>query len=143
MTQHTTTESDATAETVAPEAIAEFFKVLADAWATNDGAAVADSFVDDGSLINPFGDRADGRSAIAAMYGHYFAGMLRGTTTDVQVETIRPIDVDHAFVDGCQTIYGSDGTVVLVVHLSSLLYHSSDGWRFVDARPYTFPAPPA
>jgi uncharacterized protein (TIGR02246 family) len=143
MTQHTTTGSDATAARVARDAVEGFFKVLADDWATNDGAAVANSFVDDGSLINPFGERADGRSAIAAMYCEYFAGMLRGTTTAVQVEAIRSIHGDGAFADSRQTIYGPNGSVVLVVHLSSLLHHGGDGWRVVDARPYTFPAPPA
>jgi len=49
------------------------------AWKANDGATVAGFFVDDGSLITPFGQRADGRSAVAAMYSEYFEGMLRGT----------------------------------------------------------------
>jgi len=51
------------------------------AWKTNNGAAVASFFVEDGALISPFGQRADERTAIGAMYSEYFQGMLRGTST--------------------------------------------------------------
>jgi uncharacterized protein (TIGR02246 family) len=115
----------------------------ATAWATNDGATVADCFVEDGTLINPFGERAEGRAAIAALYAEYFGGMLRGTTTSFELDSVRPIERDHAFADGTQTIYGPDGSVVLAVHLAALLRRDGDDWRFVDGRPYTYAAVPA
>jgi len=111
------------------------------AWQTNDGAAVGGFFTDDGSLINPFGQRADGRTAVAAMYTEYFAGMLRGTATTVTLASVRAVGPDYAFVDSEQTITGSDGSVVLTVHLAALLRREGQDWRFVDARPYTFPQP--
>ena len=37
------------------EAVERFFRLVIDAWATNDGTTVAGLFADDGSLINPFG----------------------------------------------------------------------------------------
>lgn len=58
------------------------------AWKTNDGATVACFFVEDGSLINPFGERADGRAAVVAMYSEFFGGMLRGLSTAEKL--IRP-----------------------------------------------------
>jgi uncharacterized protein (TIGR02246 family) len=61
--------------------VEQFFTAFADAWETNEGEAVAALFVDDGALINPFGQRADGRTAIVGMYSDYFAGMLKGTST--------------------------------------------------------------
>lgn len=109
------------------------------AWETNDGAAVAAFFTEDGSLINPFGQRADGRAAVAAMYSEFFSGMLRGTTTTVSLSSVRAVGQEHAFADAEQTITGPDGNVVLVAHLAALMRRDGDEWRFVDGRPYTFP----
>jgi uncharacterized protein (TIGR02246 family) len=107
------------------------------AWKTNDGASLGGFFVEDGTLINPFGQRADGRAAVAAMYSEFFAGMLGGTSTTVDLASVRPIGDDHAFADGQQTINSPDGSTVLEVHIAALLRRDGDDWRFVDARPYT------
>jgi uncharacterized protein (TIGR02246 family) len=113
------------------------------AWTTNDGTALGNFFVEDGSLINPFGGRADGRAAVSAMYTEYFGGMLNGTSTAFKLANARGVENSHAFADGEQTIYAADGTVVLVIHLAALLRRDGDSWRFVDARPYTFATAPA
>jgi uncharacterized protein (TIGR02246 family) len=108
------------------------------AWKSNDGAAVAGFFAGDGSLINPFGERADGRPALTAMYTEYFGDMLGGTSTTFNLATVRDVGNDHAFADGEQTVTAADGSVVLAVHLSMLLRRDGDHWSFVDARPYVF-----
>jgi uncharacterized protein (TIGR02246 family) len=118
------------------------FDRFADVWRTNDGAAVASFFVEGGALINPFGQRADGRNGIAAMYSEYFGGMLHGTSTTFTIARVRAVENDHAFADAEQTINGPDGNVILVVHLAALLRRDGDGWRFVDARPYVFASMP-
>jgi uncharacterized protein (TIGR02246 family) len=122
--------------------IKSMFKRFSDAWETNDGGKVASFFVEDGTLINPFGQRADGRTAIAAMYTEYFRGMLRGTSTTLALANVRAVEDTHAFADGGQTINAPDGNVVLVVHLAALLRRDGDGWRFVDARPYAYATVP-
>ena len=127
----------------AHDQIKSTFERFSAAWQANDGAAAAGFFVDDGSLINPFGERADGRAAIAGMYSQYFAGMLRGSTTHFTLESVRDIESNHAFADGQQTVTGSDGKVILVVHLASLMRRVGDSWKVVDSRPYTFAARPA
>jgi uncharacterized protein (TIGR02246 family) len=109
---------------------------FAAAWKTNDGATVAGFFVEDGSLINPFGQTAEGRTAVAAMYSEYFGGMLRGTSTTFNLAGVRTVEKDHAFADGEQTIHAADGNVVLVLHIAALLRRDGEGWRFVDLRPY-------
>lgn len=114
------------------------FDRMADAWKTNDAAAVASFFTEDGALINPFGERADGRQAIAAMYAKYFGGMLRGTTTAVDLTSVRTVEGNHVFADGKQTVYGADGNVVLALHMATLLRREGTAWRLVDARPYTY-----
>jgi uncharacterized protein (TIGR02246 family) len=119
---------------------ANFLGRVEETWSKNDGSALADLFTADGSLINPFGERADGRDAIAAMYSDYFAGMLAGTSTSFKLETVRPVGDGHAFVDAEQTIISPEGGALLVVHLAALLRRESDDWLIADGRPYT-PAP--
>ena len=75
-----------------------FFQDLATAWKANDGAAVADLFTEDESLINPFGERGDGTAALSTMYGEYFRGMLHGTTTLVQVTNLRPWNLSTSWL---------------------------------------------
>ncbi|HWC36608.1 MAG TPA: SgcJ/EcaC family oxidoreductase [Mycobacteriales bacterium] len=123
--------------------VAEFLDQLCKAWETNDGAELGSLFTGDGSLINPFGQRAEGRSGVAAMYAEYFTGILAGTSTSVTGQAVRPIDDRHALVDVEQTILGADGAVVLAVHLTALLRCEDGQLRFVDARPYAFQDAPA
>jgi hypothetical protein len=77
------------------------------------------------------------------MYSEYFGGMLRDTSTSVDLGSVRSVEDDHAFADGEQTIYGPDGAVVLVVHIAALLRREGGGWRIVDSRPYAFATPPS
>ena len=135
--------SDMTENDKTKNAVQELFQLFADGWKTNDGATLARFFVEDGALINPFGQRADGRSAIGAMYSEYFEGMLQGTSTTFKLESVRAVEASHAFADGEQTISAASGEVVLVAHLAALLRRDGGSWRFVESRPYTFPATPA
>ena len=122
--------------------VVAFHEKVAAAWSANDGTAFAAFFTDDGSLINPFGERADGRAALTAMYSEYFGGMLKGTTTSISVAHVRPVGPDHAVADAEQTIYAENGDVVLALHVVNLLRRDGDEWRLVDSRPYAFlPAP--
>lgn len=115
----------------------------AQAWKTNDGAELGRHYTEDGSLVNPFGERADGRAALTAMYTEYFGGMLRGTTTSFEVARARPVGVDHAFVDARQVIRAPDGSTVLALHLAALMRREGGTWRLVDARPFSYATPGA
>ena len=123
--------------------IASTFDRFAAVWKTNDGATLSEYFVDDGVLINPFGERADGRANVWAMYTKYFGGMLRGTSTVTKIASVRQVENEHAFVDGEQTVYAADCSVVLVVHLAALMRRDGSAWRFVDARPYAYATRPS
>ncbi|HYA44556.1 MAG TPA: SgcJ/EcaC family oxidoreductase [Acidimicrobiales bacterium] len=127
----------------AEHGVAAFYEKLAASWSANDGAAFAALFTEDGSLINPFGERADGQDALRAIYNEYFAGMLKGTTTSIRLTHLRPVDTDHAFADAEQTIYAANGDVVLALHVVNLLRRDGDDWRLADSRPYAFSPPPA
>jgi uncharacterized protein (TIGR02246 family) len=129
-------------EQAAESSVTAFFGKLAETWNINDGAAFAGFFTEDGSLINPFGERADGRAALTAMYTEYFGGMLHGTSTSINLVTLRIVGDDHAFADADQTIYSVNGEVVLALHVVNLLRRQDAEWRLVDSRPYAFPPPP-
>lgn len=113
------------------------------AWATNDGAALGSHYTEDGSLLNPFGELAEGRGAVAGMYSAYFGTLLRGSTTTIRVRQSRPVGQDHALVDADQVVYSPDGGALLTLHLTSLLRHEQGRWRFVDARPFAPSTPGA
>jgi uncharacterized protein (TIGR02246 family) len=123
------------------DSVTAFFEKLGEVWKSNDGAAFAACFTEDGSLINPFGERADGRAALTGMYNEYFAGMLQGSTTTIDLAQLRPLGDDYAFTDADQTIYGTDGNVLLALHAVNLLRRHGDDWQLADSRPYTFPPP--
>ena len=110
------------------------------AWKSNDGAVLGAHYVEDGSLVNPFGQLAVGRGPVSAMYTEYFGTVLKGTSTVIRLGSVRPLGTDQAFTDSEQVIYADDGSVVMSVHLAALLRREGGSWRFVDARPYT-PSP--
>ncbi len=125
------------------DSVAAFHEKIAAAWSANDGTAFAAFFTEDGSLINPFGERADGRAALTSMYSEYFGGMLNGTTTSISLTHSRPVGPDHALADVEQTIYAANGDVLMALHVVNLLRKDGDDWRLADSRPYAFAAPPA
>src|SRR5579871_5866336 len=71
---------------------------FAGAWTTNDGPSLGRFFTDSGTLVNPFGQLADGRDAVTAMYSEYFDGMLAGTSTSIDLARVRDLGDDHAFI---------------------------------------------
>jgi uncharacterized protein (TIGR02246 family) len=119
-----------------------FYGTFTDAWKSNDAGQVAGHFAEDGTLINPFGQRADGREAVEAMYAEYFGTILRGSETSVRLDSVRSVEADHVFVDGDQSVVGSDGAALFELHISALSRRDGDSWRFVDVRPFTVLPPP-
>ena len=95
-----------------------------------------------GAFIRTLQSMMASRHPAAAMYSQYFGAILRGTSTTINLGSVRAAENNYALADAEQTIYGADGKVVLACHLAALLHRDDDGWRFVDARPYTFPAIP-
>ena len=113
-------------------------------WSHNDSDGLGSLFAPDASLINPFGQRADGRDAVAAMYRSFFAvGMLlHRSTTMIDLESVRMSGEDSAFLDATQHLYRPDGDTLLVLHLTALIRRIDGTWYYSDARPYQpVPAP--
>jgi uncharacterized protein (TIGR02246 family) len=123
--------------------ISPTFAGITAAWASHDGAAVARHFAADATLVSPFGRRADGRAALAAMFTEYFEGAYRGSSIAFTIAHARAIEQDHAFVDGEQTVTGADGKALIVARLAALLRREGGAWRVVDGRPSIVATPPA
>src|SRR5581483_6188729 len=116
----------------------EFLGDFAAAWSRNDGAALGEFFAVEGTLINPFGQRAEGRAGVAAMYTEFFGPgqLLHATTTTITVDNLRQVHDGSVFLDSTQRVYGANGDIALVVHLAALLCRVDGHWQFLDARPY-------
>jgi uncharacterized protein (TIGR02246 family) len=121
----------------AENSVSAFFEKVAAVWGAGDTFATA-CYTEDGSLINPFGGRADGRAELSAMYREYFGGMLAGTTTSITLTHLRAIEPGYALADADQIIYAPGGEVLLALHVVNFLRKEDDSWLIVDSRPYAF-----
>lgn len=118
------------------QAIVDLFDRFSAAWNANDATALGRCYSEDGCLIDPFGRRADGRAAIADAFAGLFGGPMAGTSTLFAIDHVRTVESMHALVDGEQRVVAPDGSVVLAVHIASLVRRENDGWKVVDGRPY-------
>ncbi len=126
--------------------LSETWKAFGAAFNRHDAHEVAAFWEPDGTLIGPTGNWGIGRSGVEKVYGEDVNTFLRGTRSTFEVQTIRMLgrdlawlDVEHA-LDGARMPDGSTGTMRL--HLVVLARRSGKEWRWLDARPYAFVPPP-
>ncbi len=129
------------------EAIKSLFVKFSDGWNKQDGMAMAATYAEDASLIDPMGEEARGREAIANLLNKAVSVFLRESKSDHTVNHIRFLTPDVAFVDATQTVTGAlspDGKTMpdATLHVAVLLLKKDNNWWFVDARPYQFMTPP-
>lgn len=108
------------------------FDALCQAWNAGDTPAIAATFAPDGRLVDPLGDEWDGRDAVAAAYQEYFTGLLAGTTTEIDIASVRDLAPGLAVVDGWQTISGP----LPRMHLTAIVRAEGDSVALVECRPY-------
>ena len=118
------------------------FDSFSDAWRTNDGAAVASFFAEDGAVISPLRParrraHRHRRDVFRALRGH-----AARHVDDVQSQQ-RPPGRGQPRVCRRRTDHPwPDGQVILAVHIA-LLRREEDRWRVIEARPYAFAPMPA
>ena len=108
------------------------FGAMCQAWNAGDAPAIAATFAPDGRLVDPFGDEWDGRDAVEAAYQEYFKGLLAGTTTEIDIASVRELAPGLAVVDGWQTISGP----LPRMHLTAIVRAEGDSAQVVECRPY-------
>ena len=68
-------------------------------WNAHDAKRMAAIFAEDGDLINPFGQRAHGRSDIEKFFEAEQAGAMKGTTYKIESASFRELDPTCDIVD--------------------------------------------
>jgi uncharacterized protein (TIGR02246 family) len=108
------------------------FDALCQAWNAGDPTGIAATFAPDGRIIDPFGGEWDGHDAVLAAYQQNFEGRLAGTTTAIDIKSVRELAPGVAIVDGWQTITGPLGGM----HLTAVLRAAGETVQLVECRPY-------
>jgi len=111
------------------------------AWDKHDAKAIAALCTDDGTLINPVGDKASGRAEIEKLIAGEHAGPFKGTTYSYADVTIQWLTPDIAAVDYTGTvagILGPDGAAApdLVHHCMMVMTKTDGKWSLAVCRPY-------
>ncbi len=118
------------------------------AFSAHDAEKVGALFAPEGSLINPMGERADGREAVTALFRKNFEGVLKGAKARVEIQRARLVTPEVALVDIEQQLIGGapppGAPRPWTAHVVVLLAKQGGGdWMMLDARPYFFVHRPA
>jgi uncharacterized protein (TIGR02246 family) len=117
------------------DGVGAFAKLYGDA----NAAALADMFLDDGTIIDPEGTATRGKAAIAAMYNESFQGSP-GLKVEPMVDEIRFLTADVARVDGRSRLSSASGDATEFTRFSTLLVRQNGAWRIAEIREYAAPA---
>lgn len=126
----------------------QVFDKLAAGFNAHDGKLAASAWADDGELISPDGQRAQGRAQIAALISSAFDNFLKGVRSNTMtVDSVRRISNDVLWVDGTHTAENAtrpDGKIgPMKVHISALLTKRGNTWQILEGRPHVYVPPPA
>jgi len=75
-------------------------------WNGHDAKKMAAVWAEDGDLINPFGQRAQGRAGIEKFFEAEQAGPMKGTAYRVESATVRELDPACAILDWESVVTG-------------------------------------
>lgn len=128
-------------------AIRELANNFTTAWNKHDPKALAGFWADDGSAINPVGRQAWGKAEIEKLFSDEHTTNMKATTATMNVDKVRFLKPDVAFVDVSMEITGMTDPAgktmpVSKLHVALVQVKKAKKWWFVDARPYAFLPPP-
>ncbi len=138
--------ASATAAGAAPPELEKRFTEFEEAFGAKDADRLGTMFVPDGTLVNPMGERAEGREQVVALFRRGFDTVLKGTRNKIHIQHVRMVTPELAFVDFEQELMGGspppDAPRPWVAHGVALLSKQGGGaWMVLDARPYFFRKP--
>ena len=135
-------------ESRAEPSLESAIRKFTEAFNRQDVKAVVSCWAEDGTLITPTGEIGKGRSGVETAYRHDTETILAGTTSKFELQSVRRLGDDLAFLDLDHELRharmpdGSRGT--MNVHIVMLAKRSGRGWQRLDARPSRLlPQPPA
>ena len=123
--------------------IKKMFSTFDAAWAKGDGVGRASIFSSNASVINPFGQVANGMGEITKLFNDEMAGPLKGTMHTATVTSITMLAPTVAMIDCDLKLTGmrnADGkpTADLNMHGVFVATKMDGKWMMTVARPYAF-----
>ena len=127
----------------APPDLEARFRAFEQAFGAQDADKAGAMFAPDGTIINPAGERAEGRDQVTALFRKDFEGVLKGVKNKLSILSVRMVTPELAFVDIQQELTGGKPMpgrpTPWVAHAAVLLTKQGGGdWMVLDARPYFF-----
>lgn len=127
----------------APPDLEERFRAFEQAFGAQDADKAGAMFAPDGTIINPTGERAEGRDQVTALFRRDFERVLKGVKNKLTILSVRMVTPELAFVDIQQELTGGKPMpgrpTPWVAHAAVLLTKQGGGeWMVLDARPYFF-----
>ncbi len=121
-------------------------RAFEEAFNRQDAEEVAAYWDPEGTLIGPTGLSGIGRNGVESVYASDLETFLRGTRSKFEIQRVRKLGPDLAFLDLQHTISGArlpDGsTGTMTLHLAAVARRAGERWCWLDTRPYAFlPAP--
>ena len=113
------------------------------AWNKDDASGMAMVFVEDGTLINPFGVSAQGRDAMLKVFAKEHSGVFKASKYENREVKIQWITPDVAIADvtaNISGVHGSDGAAApdFLHHVTWVFVKKDGNWMAAAARPYKF-----
>jgi uncharacterized protein (TIGR02246 family) len=114
-----------------------------------DAKAVSAFWTDDGTLVNPVGQKGTGPAGVEKVISGDLATILKDAKMEMQVTQFRPVGKDAAWVELEHTVTGAkgpDGKVMptMTLHVPLLMVKKGKNWMIAEARPYAYlPMPSA
>ena len=117
------------------------------AWNKHDPAQMASIWAEDGDLITPWGQLARGRDQVLELFAQDQRGMMKSSTHQLTIASVRWAADDVVIVDADCTltgILGPDGRELAAFkpHVLFVLGKSKGEWSVLSARPYEYCARP-
>lgn len=113
------------------------------AWNAHDATRMASIWADDGDLINPFGQKANGRAAIEKLFDAEQAGVMKATTYKIESFSVRELDRRTAIGDWEAVLTGltdRNGNPIPPFrhHVSTVYVEQGGHWWVAAVRAYAF-----
>ncbi len=113
-----------------------------------DAKAVSAFWTEDGSLVNPVGQKGTGPAGVEKVIAADLGTILKGAKMEMQVAQFRPVGKDAAWVELEHTVTGAKGPdgkamPTMTFHVPCLMVKKGKEWMIAEARPYGYlPTPP-
>jgi uncharacterized protein (TIGR02246 family) len=113
------------------------------AWQGADARAFAQTFTDDGQLVNPVGEWTRGRAALEKRVAEQLAGPLKGTTHKLSLTAFHFVAPGVAVVDGDVDLIGVHGPggqalPPLKAKATGVVVKVKGRWLFSDLRGFVY-----